>query len=188
MSNIIGLTSIRPSGESLVFVQVSELVNETLFALDRVMRSAVRERPWAEWPFLAARLNQEGYTSVTRPGEHAVFVHSRPWDEHLVTFGESFFVTFADGAPYELAGQLMLASPYPHFYGGVSADYIRRGAVVLLDANHDPVYPDDLAWESEEHLQRRPLGPVELIEEQFSSKAQMDAARRSLEASGYQLA
>lgn len=64
MSHIIGLTSIRPSGESLVFVQVSELVNETLFALDRAMRSAVRERPWAEWPFLAARLNQEGYTSV----------------------------------------------------------------------------------------------------------------------------
>lgn len=185
MAHIIGLSSIRPGGESMVYVQASELVNETLFGLDRILRSVVSEQPWAEWPLMAKRLSQEGYISVPGPGECPVFVHSRPWDEHLVAFGESFFVAFPEDAPYELAGTLQLASPYPQIYGGVSADYIVPGGVVLMDINHDPVYPDDLAWESPARLHKRPIGPVRVIEEQFCSQEGLQAAKRALQISGY---
>ena len=187
MSHIIGLGSIRPSGVDMVYVQVAELVNETLFALDRAMRSVVKKNPRAEWSQFLSVLERNGFATILSPKDNPVFIHSRPWDEHLVGYGQSFFVSFPEGAPYELAGRMLLASPYPSFYASVSADYIKRGGVILLNAEHEPVYPDDIAWVSEERDAKVSIGPLILMPDQFSEKSEYLAAKKALIDSGYEL-
>ncbi len=114
MSHIIGIGSIRPFGTDMVYVQVSELVNETIFNLERCLRGVVQKNPWAEWRHFMEPLTRDGFELIQPPQEHPIFIHSRPWDEHLVGYGQSFFVAFPENAPYELAGRLVLASP-PEF-------------------------------------------------------------------------
>lgn len=185
MSHIIGLGSIRPSGVSMVYVQVSELVNQTIFNLDRSLRSVVKANPRAEWSHFLDALERDGFSMILQPRDNPVFIHSRPWDEHLVGYGQSFFVTFPQGSPYELEGRMLLASPYPSLYASISADYLDKNRVVLLNADYDPVYADDLAWTTPEHEIRRPIGQVIVIREQFSDEADYLAAKSSLVASGY---
>lgn len=187
MSHIIGLGSIRPSGVDLVYVQVGELVNETLLALDRTMRGVVKANPRAEWSVFLPVLEREGFSTIMSPKNNPVFIHSRPWDEHLVGYGSSFFVSFPPDAPYELAGRMLLASPYPMLYTPVSADYIDKNKVVLVNAEHDPVYSDDLAWDTEDRLSKRPIGPVHLMRDQFSDESEYEQAKASLQASGYEI-
>ena len=103
MSHIIGLGSIRPTGVDMVYVQVSELVNETIFNLDRSLRSVVRKNPRAEWSHFLETLERDGFSMILQPRDNPVFIHSRPWDEHLVGYGQSFFVSFPPDAPYVLA-------------------------------------------------------------------------------------
>lgn len=185
MSHIIGLGSIRPTGVDMVYVQVSELVNETIFNLDRSLRSVVKANPRAEWSHFLSALERDGFTMILQPRDNPVFIHSRPWDEHLVGYGQSFFVTFPINAPYELAGHMLLASPYPSLYASISADYLAQNKVVLINADHDPVYHDDLAWTDSEHEEKRPIGPMILMREQFSEDSDYMAAKESLITSGY---
>lgn len=188
MSHIIGLGSMRPTGVGMVFLQVSELENETVFSLDRSLRAATQENPRAEWSEILTSLERDGFTSILQPRDNPVFIHSRPWDEHLAGHGQSFFVTFPEDAPYELTGKLVLATPYPLFYTAVSADYLGENQVVLINGDHDPVYADDLAWCDEDHLHKRPIGALILLREQFFSADEYALAKRTLLASGYQLA
>lgn len=187
MSHIIGLGSIRPSGVDMVYVQVSELVNETIFSLDRSLRSVVKKNPRAEWSHFLSALERDGFSTILAPKDNPVFIHSRPWDEHLVGYGPSFFVSFPETAPYELAGRMLLASSYPSLYASISADYLDKNKVVLLNADHDPVYSDDLAWVTEERESKAAIGPVILMPDQFSEKSEYIAAKESLLISGYEV-
>lgn len=78
MSHIIGLGSIRPTGVDMVYVQVSELVNETIFNLDRSLRSVVRKNPRAEWSHFLETLERDGFSMILQPRDNPVFIHSRP--------------------------------------------------------------------------------------------------------------
>ena len=187
MSHIIGLGSIRPTGVDMVYVQVSELVNETIFNLDRSLRSVVRKNPRAEWSHFLETLERDGFSMILQPRDNPVFIHSRPWDEHLVGYGQSFFVSFPPDAPYELAGCLLLASPYPSLYAQISSDYLDKNKVVLLNADHDPVYPDDLAWSTEDRQEKCSIGPLILMREQFCEDSDYLAAKGSLLNSGYEV-
>ena len=187
MSFLIGLGSIRPSAVDMVYLQVSELLNETLFNLDRSIRSVVMQNPRAEWTDFLVPLEREGFTRILEPMDSPVFIHSRAWDEHLVDYGPSFFVAFPASAPYELSGRMLLASSYPCMYASVSADYLDKDKVILLDAGHDPVYPDDLAWDTELQNEKRPIGPLVLMREQFSEESEYNAAKSSLILSGYEV-
>lgn len=187
MSHIIGLSSIQPHGPDMVYLQVDALANETLWSLDRCMRGVVQTQPLAQWREFAPALASDGFLPVTGPGDAPVFIHSRPWDEHMTRHGQSFFVAFPDNAPYELAGQMFLASPYPQLYAGVSADYLGAGRVVLIDRHHDPIYPDDLAWTNPEHQAKQAIGPLILPPEQFANDAELQTAQDCLTRSGYNL-
>lgn len=187
MSHIIGLASIRPSSVDMVFVQVSELQNETVFSLDRSLRSAVQKNPRAEWSEIVSRLERDGFTSILNPRDNPVFIHSRAWDEHLTEKGQSFFVNFPLNAPYELAGHMLLATPYPLLYASVSADYLGADKVIVINKDHDPVYADDLAWRCENRLDKIPIGPLYLMAEQFFTEVEFMNAKRVLLASGYEV-
>lgn len=185
MSHIIGLSSIQPHGPDMVYLQVDELAHETLFSLDRCLRSIVQTKPLAQWHEFVPELASYGFAEVMQASDRPVFIHSRPWDEHMVSHGQSFFVGFPKTAPYELAGQMVLASPYPLFYAGVSSDYLGAGRVVLIDSNHDPIYFDDLAWDTSDRLGKRGIGSLILPPEQFASANEHQRAHDSLTRSGY---
>lgn len=185
MSHIIGLSSIQPHGPDMIYLQVDELANETLFNLDRCLRSVVQNKPLAQWHEFVPALATCGFPQVMQPSDLPVFIHSRPWDEHMTSHGQSFFVGFPETAPYELAGQMVLASPYPLFYAGVSSDYLGAGRVVLIDSNHDPIYFDDLAWDTIERQGKRGIGSLILPPEQFASADEHQRALDCLTGSGY---
>ena len=188
MSYIIGLSSLRPTGVDMVYVQVSELEIETLCSLDRALRRVILKNPRAEWTQLLAGLESDGFSAILHPRDNPVFMHSRPWDEHLVGYGESFFVSFPSDAPYELAGQMLLATPYPMLYASISADYSSANQLVLINKDHDPVYADDLAWSDDGHTSKVSLGAVRLPREQFVGEHEYALAKQLLESSGYQVA
>lgn len=185
MSVIIGLSGIRPSGPDMVYLQVKELENETIFSLDRLLRGVVKKNPRAEWASFIDALEREGFSSTAPTPESTVFIHSRPWDEHLVCYGQSFLVAFPADAPYELARHVLLASPYPSLYASISTDYMGQNKVVLLNAEHEPVYHDDLAWTSEDQRDKRVIGPVILMKAQFIDDIDYLEAKNSLLYSGY---
>jgi hypothetical protein len=186
VSHIIGLGSIRPTGEEMVYLQVSELQNETLFNLDRTLRAVVKEKPFAEWDDFVPALEREGFTSIPKLNSPLpIYIHSRPWDEHMVENGESFLVAFPSDAPFELAEALMVASPSASFYAPVSADYITPSTVVLINSDHEPIYANDMVWHDAEQTEQVPLGGLHLIREQFTDDAGYDQAKRALIDSGY---
>lgn len=187
MKHIIGLGSMRPTGVDMVYVQVNKLETETILSLDRSLRMVVQNNPLAEWPQLLAGLESDGFAAILHPRDNPVFIHSRSWDEHLGGHGQSFFVSFPETAPYELAGQLLLATPYPLLYTSVSADYLGPNRVIVINQDHDPVYADDLAWSDENQIEKLPIGPVILLREQFSSEDEFSLAKRTLIASCYHI-
>lgn len=186
--NIVGLNSVRPSGVDMVYVQVNELTHETIFCVDRAIRLAVMNNPRAECQDVLLTLDAAGFPCVMHPRNNAVFVHSRPWDEHLIEGGESYFVTFPSDAPYELAGGLFLATANPLLYAAVSADYVGEGRLTIINSDHEPVYFDDEAWVDEHHKERAHIGPVLLIKNQFPTIQGYENACRLLAQSGYELA
>jgi len=169
MSYIIGLTSVRPSEVDMVYIQTSELNVQTILALERSMRSAVRMNPRAEWSSILKVLEKDGFSCVMEPKQNPVFNHARPWDEHLTNPDQtqSFFVTFPDDAPYEIANSLFLASRNPSLYSLVSENYLGENKVVIVNNDHDLIYPDDVAWVDNTHAEKKPIGSVELIRDQF---------------------
>lgn len=172
----------------MVYVEAPVLEHETLFCLDRSLRSVVSQNPYAEWSEMLAGLELDGFRAVLHPRDNPVFVHSRPWDEHLLGYGLSFFVSFPENAPFELAGQLVLAATCPMLYACISSDYSGPGSVVLINSVHDPIYPDDQVWRDPEQKEKCTIGPVFLVQEQFCSVDEYSLAKRSLLGSGYILA
>ena len=187
MSYIIGLNSIRLNAVDMVYVQVPELLNETLFSLDRSLRSVVKDEPMAEWSDFVSKLENDGFTVILDPRNNPVFVHSRPWDEHLIQSNFSFFVGFPSDAPYELAERLVLACNYAPLFAAVSADYVANDKVVLINEKHEAIYPDDMAWDSDEHTHKRPVGQLILIKDQFLDFDDYAFAQDVLLKSGYQI-
>lgn len=189
MSHIIGLTSLRPSEVDVVYLQTAELNVETIFALERSMRSAVQLNKNAEWPQILKMLEKDGFSCLMEPKQNPVFMHARPWDEHLThpEQGQSFFVTFPDDAPYEIANALVLASKNASLYSLVSGNYLGDGKVVMVNNDHDLIYPDDLAWNDDSHSEKRPIGEVVLIREQFCCESEYLSALASLAKSGYDI-
>lgn len=187
MSYIIGLTSARANGVNMVYIQASELEHETLFALERSIRSSVKSNPNAEWSDLLENLEKDGFTMVLQPRNNSIFVHSRPWDEHHISKSTSFFVTFGQDSPYELAGEIFLATPRPHYYSTVCADYVGEDRVLILTKEHEPIYSDDMAWKNPTHAEKGSLGSVVLIREQFCCEDEIQSATRLLAASGYKV-
>jgi hypothetical protein len=189
MSHIIGLTSFRPSEVDLVYLQTAELNVQTILALERSMRSAIQINRRAEWPEILKALEQDGFSCVMEPRMNPVFVHARPWDEHLThpDQAQSFFVTFPDDAPYEIANQLFLASRNPSVYALVRGDYLGDGKVIVVNNDHDLIYPDDEAWIDDSHDKKKPIGNIELIRDQFCCEQEYSDALVVLTTSGYKV-
>ncbi|OLP04486.1 hypothetical protein [Rhodoferax antarcticus] len=189
MSFIIGLPSVRPSEVDVVYLQTSELNNQTLFALERSMRSAVKINPMVEWSAMLKLLEMDGFSCVLDPKQNSVFIHSRPWDEHLThpDQAQSFFVTFPDDAPYEIANGLFLASRNPSFYSLVSENYLGDGKVVVVNNAHELIYPDDSAWIDDSHTEKKSIGHCELIRDQFCCEQEYSDALKVLANSGYKV-
>lgn len=187
MSYIIGLTSIRPGEVDAVYLQTSELNVQTLFSLERSMRSAIKINPMVEWPAMLKPLEQDGFSCILDPKQNPVFLHARPWDEHLShpEQAQSFFVTFPDDAPYEIANQLFLASRNPALYSLVSEEYLGDGKVVVVNNEHELIYPDDQAWIDDGHEEKKPIGNCELIRDQFCCEQEYNNALNVLINSGY---
>lgn len=189
MSYIIGLTSLRPSEVDLVYLQTAELNVQTLLSLERSMRSAIHLNRRAEWPEILKTLEQDGFSCVMEPRMNPVFVHARPWDEHLThpDQAQSFFVTFPDDAPYEIANQLFFASRNASVYALVRGDYLGDGKVIVVNNDHDLIYPDDDAWIDDSHEDKKHIGTVELIRDQFFCEQEYSDALVVLSASGYKV-
>jgi len=187
MSEIIGLNGIRPSGADTVYLQVEKINLSTLLRMEKAIRAVVAANGSAEWNEIAAALEPQGFLSILHPRNNPVFIHSRPWDEHLVGGGRSFFVAFPENAPYEVLGQMMLATPYPLLYCPISADYLGKGKVVVLNNDLDPVYHDDFPWATQERLERVHIGAVIVVKEQFFSEEEYNSAIQTLLSSGYEV-
>ena len=185
MSHIIGLSSLRPCAIDMVYVQVHELVNETLFQLDRSLRNIVKLNPLAEWSGFIKSLENDGFSVILQPRDNPVFIHSRPWDEHLVHDKHSFFVSFPKDAPYELSEQLLFACNYAPIYASICQESAESNKLVLINAQHELVYADDVAWTTEDQTEKRPIGPVILIKDQFPDEDDYLMAKQSLIVSGY---
>lgn len=189
MSHIIGLTSLRPNEVDLVYVQTAELNVQTILALERGMRSAVRLNKRAEWPEILKSLENDGFSCLMHPKQNPVFVHARPWDEHLThpDQAQSFFVTFPEDAPYEIANQFLLASRNPTIYSMVHSDFLSENKVIVINKDHELIYPDDEAWTDDSHSEKKPIGYIEPIRDQFCSEVDYANALTILAESGYEV-
>lgn len=189
MSFIIGLTSLRPSEADLVYLQTAELNVHTLMSLERSMRGVVQLNRFSEWPEIQKALEKDGFSPVVPAQGEAIFVHARPWDEHLthVDHLQSFFVTFPSDAPYEIANRLFLASRNASLYSMVAEGYLGGGKVIIITNDHDLIYPEDDAWIDDTHTATKHIGRVELIREQFCGETEYAEALAVLTASGYEV-
>lgn len=185
MSYVISMVGDQLGGQGTVYLKVDKLENETIFKLDRKFRECIRNKPRLGWDGISAYLANYGFTPITSPDHSPVYTHPRAWDEHLNGGIRSFFVTFPEDAPYELAGKLLFATSRPQNYATVNADYIGRNKVIIITDAHEPVYYDDLAWEDSTHAGMKPIGPVTLIPDQFSCEKEYELAIKVLTYSGY---
>lgn len=187
MSFIIGLVSMRPTGMEMVYVRSDELQHETLFRLERSIRTATSQNPLAELQDVLDQLDRNGFSRIVEPIDTSVFIHSRAWDEHLFGYGQSFFVCFPEDASYEVKGEMMLASRCPLLYTSVGPDFHGKNQVVVINKDHDPIYGDDEVWADENQTQKRPLGGLIVLRDQFIGDEEYLDARRTLMTSGYQV-
>ncbi len=185
MSQTIGLTCYNLHNEGF-FVTAQELEPNTLFSLDMLVRSVASHNKAIGADEVKAVLAQNGFEPI-EPGDEPVYIHSRPWDEHQMLSTTSFFVTFPKSAPYELQGEMVLATTCPNYYSSVSADHLYDGPILLLNKDHEPIYATDQAWRSEEHDEMVPIGGIIIPIQQFSNLDQLDAACQLLTKSGYTL-
>jgi hypothetical protein len=185
LSQTIGLTCYNPQNDGF-YVSVQDLEPNTLFDLDMLVRSVASHNKAIGLNEVKAVLAQNGFVPIEPEDEH-VYFHSRPWDEHQMLNTTSFFVTFPESAPYELRGELILATTCPNYYSSVSADHLYDGPLLLLNKDHEPIYSTDQAWRNEEHEEMIPIGGLIVPIQQFSNLAQLDAACLLLAKSGYNL-
>ena len=186
MTNIVAISSIRPTPQELTYVSVPEISYQHLFTIDKLIRSAYKENKRAQWVDIVRMLGTGGYTFLPRPRHSNIFVFFRAWDEYSLNDGESFLVFFPKSAAYELRNKVFLATPYPMYYTAVSASYEGGGGrVLLINEEHEPMYPDDLVWTDAEQTSKMALGELHLVKEQFPSEAEYLKAKETLLASGY---
>jgi hypothetical protein len=186
MEYCIALESARPSFEEAFYVTSSSLDADTLFLLDKSLRAAANAHPLGEWAQVSGHLAKNGFIQIKEPSG-PVFYHSRAWDEHFIGGEGSFFVTFPTDAPWEVAGQMLLATSSPMLYALVSSDYTGEGKVVLINVEHEAVHHDDMAWSDEECTEKLPIGPLILNGEQFFDNTQFQRAKDALIRSGYKV-
>ncbi len=185
MTRIIGLSSFNLFEQpKYISVADQDYSFETLFLIDRVIRGVVGASVTADWGQLEPALKAEGFVFIQEPSG-GVFWHPRYWNEQTTPSARSFFVEFPDSAPYELAGEIILATNYPGFFAPVPDEYFSSQKLLLLNANHEPIYPSDLAWDSDEQNSQLELGPVKVIKRQFATEDQYLAAKFFLADSGY---
>lgn len=186
-SHFIGLNSFNLYEDpKFIEVEEKEFCYETIFAIDRSIRTTAQKYPKANWNQIKAGLVQAGYHFVSDTNG-SVFWHARQWDEHLVSTSKSFFVTFPDSASHEIAGEIFLATSYASLFAIVSTEHLHGGSLLLINSSHEVVYPDDLVWETPECENQIGLGSVVLIESQFSTPQEIDLARQELTLSGFEV-
>ncbi len=185
MNHLIGLNSFNLYEPAHILeFKGEDLSYDTLFSMDKSIRETVANNPFAEWGDIEISLNKVGFCAAQEDGR-TVFWHSRQWDEHLTAFADSFFVTFPRSASSEVAGKIVLATNYPALFALISQDDINSRAFLLVTGNHEVIYPDDKLWLNEDSDRKVALGPVTIIEDQFSSEAQFTKAKSNLISSGY---
>ena len=188
MSNIVGISSIRSTAAELTYVSVPELSYTHLFSIDRLIRSAYKENKKAEWNDVVRNLESGGYSFLPRPRNSNIFVFFRAWDEYLLNDGESCLVYFPESAAYELRNKVFLATPYPMYYAAINKSYQGGvGRLLLINEEHEPMYPDDLVWKDEEQTSKIELGKLHLVKEQFPSEFEYLKAKECLLASNYSI-
>jgi hypothetical protein len=185
--NIIGLNSFNLYEEpKYIEVLEKDFCYETIFSIDRSIRSVVQEKPRANWNDIAVGLKNNGFKIVDEAIDK-VFWHARRWDEHLAAHSQSFFVTFPDTASPEIAGQVFFATNYPALFAIVSTENLPQNGLLLINSEHEVIYPDDLVWSDETCSEYIPIGPMVLIENQFANESEINQAKRDLLISGFDI-
>lgn len=185
MTHLIGLNSFNLF-EDPKFIEVEEsaFCYETIFKIDKSIRSSVNDNARASWQSIEKDLRSNGFI-FTDKATKPVFWHARQWDEHLAGSASSFFVTFDDNSGPELAGEVFLATNYPSLFALVDPDDVADRGTLLINSNHDIVYPDDYVWKDEVFSGKIPLGAAIIIESQFPQGNGVDIAREQLVNAGY---
>ena len=185
MNHLIGLNSFNLFEPARILeFKDGDLSYDALFSMDKSIRETVSKNPFAEWGDIESSLSKVGFASAQEDGR-TVFWHSRQWDEHLTAFADSFFVTFPREAPMEVAGKVVLATNYPALFALISDEDINSRAFLLVTGDHEVIYPDDKLWVDMDSDVKIGLGPVTIIEDQFSNEAQFQKAKQNLISSGY---
>lgn len=185
MNHLIGLNSFNLFEPARILeFKDGDLSYDALFSMDKSIRDTVAKNPFAEWRDIESSLSLVGFDMAVEDGR-TVFWHSRQWDEHLTAFADSFFVTFPRSAGMEVAGKIVLATNYPALFALISDEDINSRAFLLVTGDHEVIYPDDKLWVDMGSNEKIALGPVTIIEDQFSSEAQLLKAKNNLISSGY---
>lgn len=187
LSYIVGLPNCTETNEA-IYISVQDLQPQILFDIDRSIREAVSEKRFLSTKEVENHLSKSGFSIVKPKEEDSVFIHGRPWDDHMMNKGNSFFVLFPETAPFEIAGTIVLATNNASYFANVSADHLYDGKYLLITKDHDPIYVDDLAWATDEQEREIPIGPVFVPREQFATDEQHADAIKGLQDSGYQVA
>ena len=176
----------------LRYVRASSLDVATLMRIERAIaascadRSALRNRD--PWSVVAQGLREAGFEPLraheVTPAD-PIFMYPKPFDEAWGSSSHSFFVTFEDTAPHEIAGQLVIATNYPGFWTQTVADFAGADSVVLISPEQEAIYPDDLAYADTAGQEQIPIGTVIVPHEQFISEQAHRQAMQKLANSGY---
>lgn len=183
----IGLNSFNIFDEpKYILVADDTFTFETIMAINRTIRYAVSTYPTAPWGYVEQALREAGYSVAMSPiGD--VFWNPRHWNEHTIPGARSFFVTFPEDAPYEVSNEIFVATTYPGLYAVVPNEYFGGQKLLLLNANNEPVFPDDAVWSKEDSTDQLPLGAVSILRDQFSDESELEEARNALRESGYEV-
>lgn len=183
----IGLNSFNIFDEpKYILVADDAFTFETIMAVNRTIRHAVSTYPTAPWAYVEQALREAGHTVSMSPiGD--VFWNPRHWNEHTISTAKSFFVTFPEDAPYEVANEIFVATSYPGLFAVVPNEYFGGQKLLLLNANNEPVFPGDTVWSQESTIDQIPLGAVNVLHEQFSAESELEEARNALRESGYEV-
>ena len=186
--HLIGLSSFNLF-ENPRYIEVAEdrMSYGTILNIDRCIREVVIQHPRAQWNVIEEGLSRSGFEVTDDAVAQNIFWHARHWDEHMDGSQLSFFVTFPSNSPPELAGEIFMATTYASLFALVSDSDRLSGNLLLINSEHEVVYPEDQVWMDDTQSSRVPIGPVIVIQNQFATSEQAEAARQRLQASGYEV-
>ena len=187
-THLIGLSSFNLFEEpKYIEVDEDEMYYGTIFNIDRCIREVVIQQPGAQWTHIAQGLSHAGYKTTDQVVAQNIFWHARHWDEHMDGSQMSFFVTFPPNSPSELNGEIFMATTYASLFALVSDADCTSGNLLLINAQHKVIYPEDKVWADDTQTSRATVGPVIIIQDQFATPEQAGVARQRLQASGYEI-